>query len=304
MNRNNFYENQDVGNFVEWLSKSLEQLAIDLKIGISAKVPYGVNSNLIGINSVIEKYQWQASWSDLDSASAVSSCDWDSTARSLSLLSEKIKKSIYLNDDQKAFEVCSNILKWGGERNPKTGARKFLTEKLNNGQLIAYLSNAKQTFNLEKASLNQLESIQLVNSMMTKIYALNSDDGLPIYDTRVAAAIAGLVEIFRQRTSQDWQSVPELLAFPVPPEDAKSERRRLKYLDANSLVPKPELLNYSSPNTISRWASAKIRLGWIIQLTLERNSNLLTNQMHSRQHAFEAALFMIGYDIRSLFKNI
>jgi hypothetical protein len=45
-------------------------------------------------------------------------------------------------------------------------------------------------------------------------------------------------------------------------------------------------------------------LGWIITEVLKRNPALLSNQEHSRNHAFEAALFMIGYDVRSLSANL
>jgi hypothetical protein len=304
MNSQDFYNNIEVSGFVEWLSIELEDLTFSLSIGKSAKAPYGVNAKVTGINEVIKKYQWKASWLDDSTGNAITSCGWDTTAKSLNLLSEKLKLSLMSNDAETAFKACANVFAWGGERNPQTGARKFLANKLNNGQLIDYLKATQTTFKLESADLANLKSVELVNSMLTKVYALQSEDGLPIYDTRVAVAIAGLIEIYRLKTNQSWTEVPHLLAFPVPPEDAKSQRRRVKYLNPNALAPKPEMLSYLGKNTPMQWASAKIRLGWIITEVLKRNPKLLSNQAHSRQHAFEAALFMIGYDVRSLSANL
>lgn len=304
MNSQNFYSNTEVSGFVEWLSVELEHLIFSLSIGKSAKVPYGVNAKVTGINEVIRKYQWKASWLDDSTGDSITSCGWDTTAKSLNLLSEKLKLALLSNEAETAFKACANVFSWGGERNPKTGARKFLAEKFDQGELVDYLKGAQATFCLKSANLTNLEPIELVNSMLTKVYALQSDDGLPIYDTRVAVAIAGLVEIYRLKTNQSWLEVPNLLAFPVPPEDAKSQRRRVKYLNPNALAPKPEMLSYISKKTPTQWASAKIRLGWIITEVLKKNPTLLSNQEHSRHHAFEAALFMIGYDVRSLSANL
>jgi hypothetical protein len=304
MNSQDFYNDIEVNGFVEWLSVELEQLTFDLSIGKFAKTPYGVKAKVIGINEVIKKYQWKASWLDESTGNSIASCGWDTTAKSLNLLSQKLKHALLTNDAETAFKACTYVFSWGGERNPKTGARKFLVEKLEKRELIDYLKNAQATFSLDSANLTNLEPIELVNSMLTKVYALQSDDGLPIYDTRVAVAIAGLVEIYRLMTSQSWLKVPDLLAFPVPPEDAKKQRRRIKYLNPNAVAPKPEFLSYRSKKTPTQWASAKIRLGWIITEVLRKNPALLSNQDHSRHHAFEAALFMIGYDVRSLSENL
>lgn len=304
MNSQNFYGDIEVNRFVEWLSVELEHLPFNLSIGKSAKAPYGVNAKVVGIDEVIKKYQWKASWLDDSTGNLVASCGWDATASSLNQLSEKLKRALLSNDADLAFKACTNVFAWGGERNTQAGARKFLSEKLANGQFIDYLKTTQKTFKLDTANLQDLKPIELVNSMLTKVYALQSEDGLPIYDTRVAVAIAGLVEIYRLKTKQSWAEVPHLLAFPVPPEDAKSKRRRIKYLNPNALVPKSEMLSYQGKNTPMQWASAKIRLGWIITEVLKRNPKLLSTQAHSRKHAFEAALFMIGYDVRSLSPNL
>lgn len=50
------------------------------------------------------------------------------------------------------------------------------------------------------------------------------------------------------------------------------------------------------------WAQAKIRLGWLLDCVLEKNAKLFANEP-SRMHAFEASLFMIGYDVRCLLEG-
>ncbi len=201
------------------------------------------------------------------------------------------------------MQVCAAILQWGGERNSNTGARHFLNEKLQNESLADYLISAKESFHLQSADLENLGAIESVNSMLSKIYALASEDNLPIYDSRVAAAIASLVEIYRINEEVRWEAVPELLIFPTI-YTQNNQRRCITGLHANALVSESSVLYYGRPDTSRRWASAKVRLGWIIQEVLDQSQDLFNNQRHSRAHAFEASLFMIGYDVGCLSGNL
>lgn len=295
-----FYGDTEAKEFINWLSDKLNELEFNLVIPSSARVPGGVRAVAYGLDEVVSKYKWHSSWKDLETGEEVVSCNWESTGDSLTRLSKVLREGVATKNEAKTFQACCQVFDWGGERNPKVGARRFLSEKLNNSALVDYLCAARQEFCLGSADLNRLSAIEKVNSMLTKVYALLSDDELPIYDTRVAVAIAGLVEVYRIDCKKQWGCVPEVLSFPVPPEGAGTNRRRLKFLNADALTPKPEVLYYTTQTSSLRWVSAKIRLGWIIKAVLKRNCDLLTKQSHARHHAFEAALFMVGYDIRSL----
>jgi len=155
---------------------------------------------------------------------------------------------------------------------------------------------------LECADVDKLAPpVQMMNSMLTKVHALAASDGLPIYDSRVAVAIASLVELYRRQNPCQWTQVPENLRFP------SLDRTR----DVTACF--AQALSHGScaqrgPNTTRPWASAKVRLGWLLNASLEKSQQLSSEElggetMRGRMHAFEAGLFMIGYDARCLVKN-
>lgn len=48
------------------------------------------------------------------------------------------------------------------------------------------------------------------------------------------------------------------------------------------------------------WARSQLELGWIIQVTLAGAPTMFAGSLQERSHCLEAALFMIGYDLRCL----
>ena len=121
-------------------------------------------------------------------------------------------------------------------------------------------------------------------------YAL---DGLPIYDSRVAAAIATLIELWRRDTDRKSTSLPDILKFP-----ATTSTRTV--LDLFPDGKHPSVMVYGHADTVAQWSGAKVRLGWLIKAII-LNGNLF-NQIDEvlRMRAFEASLFMIGYDVTCL----
>lgn len=300
MNRKQFLDDPEVAEFVTWLAAFAGRLRVELNIGRSRRVPEGVVKTVHGFDGVIDAYVWHAGWND-DNNSPVESLDWDSTARSLKRLGETFRAALASQSDEATMRACLAAFEWGGERNIAVGARPFLEAKRASGQLVTYLKATREAFRLSSGRLDQLGAIENVNSMLTKVYALASDDGLPIYDSRVAAAMASLVELFRVRTRRAWRQVPAELLFPTM--DA-APRRKLVGLHAAALISKGAAIYYTQPDMAARWASAKLRLGWIAEDLLRQAPQLLSAQAHSRLHAFEASLFMIGYDVRSLACNL
>ncbi|GJH02728.1 hypothetical protein [Paraburkholderia terrae] len=300
MNQQQYLNDIEVNAFVDWLAGFADRLLVDLNINRSARVPTAVVRNVQGFDNLIDSYIWRANWEDDDGTQVDSLC-WDSTAQSLARLGKRMRAALESQSAEAVMTACAATFRWGGERNAGRGARPFLKEKHANGQLVDYLVAAREAFSLKRGRLDQLHAIELVNSMLTKIYALASGDGLPIYDSRVAAAIASLVEIYRIETHRDWQQVPGKLLFPTM---AAESRRMLVGLHPNALISAGAVIRYQDPNMSARWASAKLRLGWIVEDVLRRAPKLLSSQPHSRHHAFEASLFMIGYDVRCLAPNL
>lgn len=301
--KSDFHRDADVEKFIDWLSNVVESLVVDFSIKNSRRVPGGVNASVVGLDSVIGQYKWAAQWND--SGRIVTSLCWNSTVSSLSRLGGNLRRALNASSDSATFDACCSIFEWGGERNKKVGARPFLEDKVGapNG-LCSYLDQVRKAAELGCANILNLKVVEEMNSMLTKVHAMASVDGLPIYDSRVAAAIACLVEIYRHNSGLNWATIPVCLAFPAIPEDQKKNRRHVGALrSGGAVIPTPGVIRYQDPQRASRWMSASIRLGWIVEEVLSRKPNILNGQV-SRMHAFEACLFMIGYDVKCLRRNL
>lgn len=294
MIREQYLSLPEVTSFTEWLAHRLQSIPVGLTIRSSKFVPGGLRESVRGINAVIDRYQWGA--------------DWGATKMRLNILSSRLQTAVRAADDAAVFSVCDDILDWGGDRNPKVGARPFLARRAGAGELADYLRLCEKHFALDSADLALFEPhvaqsnpVERMNSMMTKIHALLSEDGLPIYDSRVAAAIAALVAMFQQEHAVGWTQVPESLLFPAVSRLRTAQHFKLNALDHGVLLYEPSPQIGASISTL-RWSSAKIRLGWILAEVLRTSPELAANEpdARSRMHAMEAGLFMIGYDVAGL----
>jgi len=226
------------------------------------------------------------------------SCDWRSTRLSLGSLSALLRDAIYRNDnEQSARECLFAVFSWGGIRNRSVGAGRFV-ETLTDAR--AYFAAAAEALTLETATIDSKtlypvseSQPKLMNAMLTKAHALLAEDGLPIYDSRVAASIATLVA--RYVRDRGLLEPPRLLAFPLTD---RAQRRGVP-VEISTDAQRHLSRNDSSRGT-REWTSAKLRLGWITRAVLEASPGLFgQGQLESRMRAFEAALFMTGYDTRA-----
>ena len=288
MNRVAFCKEPDVIVFVTWLAHILPELQIGLCIKKSKFVPGGLNAEVCGIQNIIPNhYVWKAT--------GMETGNWEETTTHLNCLATALQSAVKAPEGDGSLNACGKIIKWGGDRNAKKGATPFLGSLGSN--LSTYISDVGAALNLANADLTAFRPrVCRMNSMLTKIHALNSTDGLPIYDSRVAAAIATLVEMWRQK-SDNRTSIPDLLKFP-----ATLRSRSVTY--AFPCAPTPGVLNYSTTavvRTASEWCSAKVRLGWLMECVLTNSPKLWACEQHpQRMRNFEAALFMIGYDVKCL----
>ncbi len=284
MNREDFFNSVDVNEFVKWLVKNLPRLNILLRINGSRFVPNGLDVVCNGFNQVLQHYVWQSA--------GMQNGDWTNTRTELNGLSAELRTGIGRNDEQATLLVCQKILDWGGNRNPAVGALPFLRDMAGDS-LCGYLRTAGASFKLISADTDQIAPpVIRMNAMLTKVHALYATDGLPIYDSRVAAAIASLVELWRRSTDRVG-ALPPALTFP-----ATTATRTVLRLFPDAVH--PGVLIYGADATVQKWSSAKVRLGWIMDRVLSTAPNtVLLDQSASHQermHAFEASLFMIGYN--------
>ncbi len=286
MKFNTFSRNSDVISFVSWFNENHQSLIINFRILRTRFVPEGIYKSVTGFSSVLKHYRWLAT--------GMHTGDWQETKDKLSTLRISLRKFTKINDSECAFQTCEEILKWGGDRNSYVGAYPFLYGKKENKELTTYLEKSSETLKLEQSNLEELSGIEKMNAMLTKVHAIYSDDGLPIYDSRVAAAIATLIEMWRRASSKEKEALPPELTFP-------STTRTRRVINAYPDAIHPHTISYNQSDSAILWTRAKVRLGWIIKLILKDNPDLFSQESpNDRMHAFEACLFMIGYNVGCL----
>lgn len=283
-----FDKNPHVCAFTKWATQHLSVLPISFNFAASWAVPGGLREDVLGLPGALAKYTWKSE--------GTNSGNWTETVALLGVFHARLRDAIELHDEDATFEVCRGIIKWGGDRTPEKGALPFLRDFAVQKKLVGYLATARADFALAGAKLGGELRVSKMNSMLTKVHALASDDGLPIYDSRVAAAIAALVEMWRRTPESGAQTLPELLEFP-----ATLRSRTVRHFDPNAIAPGVMLYGKAYERRTARnWGEAKIRLGWLMQKILLARQDLFVGTLVERMHAFEASLFMVGYDVACL----
>lgn len=291
INKQMYNANEGGQAFAQWVAEHAATLPIKLNFKSTRFVPGGLQKQVTGLPEALANYVWMSE--------GTTHGNWSETAALLARFRNELSAAISANDDAAACMVCKEIIRWGGDRNPLVGVMPFLLELANQKELVAYLTCTRQDFALDTAALSGALQVCMMNSMLTKIHALASDDGLPIYDSRVAAATGALVELWRRSTGRSAEALPELLSFP-----ATQPTRTVRHLDDTAQAPGLLLCGKAhKARTTRRWAEAKIRLGWLMQRILALQPGMFSGAATThieRMHALEASLFMVGYDVACL----
>ncbi len=291
MNKAEFLASPDVVNFIDWLSTDLSSRTFHLDISSSRFVPSGLKTTVTGVENILSNYRWHTYWLDTRTNEKIASSDWDSTKKSLSRLSKWLNDAVNSGDQKQTFDASLAVLKWGGV----SGASRLMRQLYENNKLIAYLKTVKDLLAVNSDASQSLTSITSKNilkfdSGLTKIHALHENDGSPIYDSRVAAAISLLYQLYRETAPS---SVKSSLSFPCG--SARGDQLR----NPGDLGFKKSRAFYYEI-AAHEWAQTQLQLGWIFSDLLQKNPMLFQKEgdLAARAHALEASLFVIGYDLR------
>lgn len=194
-------------------------------------------------------------------------------------------------DQKQTFDAARGIMNWGGV----SGASNLLKELHKSNRLISYLMSVRQLLAVNGLPTQRISDINSKNilkfdSGLTKIHALHENDGSPIYDSRVAAAISLLYQLYRETAPS---SVKSSLSFPCG--SARGDQLR----NPGDLgFKKSRAFYYGIAD--HEWAQTQLQLGWIFSDLLQKNPMLFQKEgdLAARAHALEASLFVIGYDLR------
>ena len=178
-------------------------------------------------------------------------------------------------DQLQFIDNAQEILEWG-----KIPKRKNLLDEWKRWkpvQLQVYIANVKGGFDPARADTNDLGWVKFMGSGFSKIYSALIP-GLPIYDSRVACALACLVESYCQGVG--LSRVPSQLDLGIPGGQGNKAGRC-----------KPSI-RYDQK---SKYAKANLQFAWLMQALAVEPGEFDNVPEHRRVDALQSALFMLGY---------
>lgn len=258
----------------------------------------------------IDKYSWPSSFISpensygyFENSKEVKCESWFDTKKCLQSLSKGLKKSVDRQEEKDILQWCDSILSWGmgGRKKPTMNKLFNLSDK---EELYQYLQNIRKITDNEKSTL--LAMVQLfekattdantsgwMSSGLSKIISLISDK-IIILDSRVGAILCEYINDYLNENHMD--SIPCELKFSWA-EGPEPTRRKPSPLKNGE--------NHSPFSRDSSWYEQQVRASWLIRAILEENSNLFHDDggIVERIHAFEASLFMLGYNLNDTSKE-
>ena len=194
----------------------------------------------------------------------------------LDSLSSLLRQAADQGSATEFLKVAIAVVDWGGVRRNRARLKKLGADAL-----AVVLADAAR-LNPASADLSQLGEVSHLNSGFSKIHALLNDE-FPIYDSRVACALASMVRRYCEENCRD--AVPPQLAFSIPPSRGRFKRN-----------PSAGALHF--PNT--RWGDAKqyansnVIAAWLLA-DLAQCGQFGTLPSDRRLLALQSAMFMLGY---------
>lgn len=144
--------------------------------------------------------------------------------------------------------------------------------------LAELICDIKRRLNPANADTDGLRGFKYMRSGYSKIYSALIP-GFPIYDSRVACALACLVEIYRQDAG--LPKTPALLNLGIPPGRGNDGGR----------CPSPRIY----PSQESKYARANLQFAWLMQGLDAEPGDFAPVPAGRRVDALQSALFMLGY---------
>lgn len=201
---------------------------------------------------------------------------YDDTIAVLSDLTDALRTSAANEDAGTFLEAAIAVVRWGGVRRNEMRLREL------GANALPDLGAAAEQLRPTVADLDRLDRVRDMNAGFSKIYSLLID-GFPIYDSRVACALASLVRLYCEE--RDLRSVPPLLEFGIPASRGNMSRDPsagdLRFPRLWAGHPRP-------------YAVSNLKAAWLLDALAEKSPFAELDSKH-RLFAIESAMFMIGY---------
>jgi hypothetical protein len=282
MTKQDFLEKKEVYDFISFLISRINHDNSFLHNYITKKPKNGIWECHSIFNSY-EKYSWPFICAIPSTGKVERGSSYSESELVLKQLQKDLRNSLINNKEDHFIKNCIAVLDWGGVIP-------------HNKKRILSTSNIIQEFKhsiylLNNPNLNTNGNFDRIhmNAGYTKIYSLLLDNFI-IYDGRVGAALGLLVRLFLEENH--YNNIPDSLhfAFGAPKISNSNKQELIKRNPSNSKFKFKALANKSS-----RHIENNIRANWLLsKVALESKFSHESNPLRS----LEAALFMIGYDIR------
>ena len=263
MNRIDYVRDPAVCDFVDWFSPLLTGDRL-LKHSWEGKGPAFQCQTIV---EAFQKYRWPNSVNGETFAGTMETFDgFRSVFDEIGSIDTPSKKDRFV---QNAREIVA----WGGINNLRA-LDAWATMPLE--ELQRHVGVAKQSLNPATGVTNGFSGLKFMTSGFSKIYSALVP-GFPIYDSRVACALACLVRIYCKRAN--LIEVPSNLEFRIP---AHRGSRRCR---------QPAIRYYQT----EKYAQTNLRAAWLLGLLIENPGKFSEVDAPYRLDALQSALFMIGY---------
>ena len=265
MKRDAYLHDRDVKDFLAWAAPFVTG---DERLDHSWTSPRWGTRCFETLFDAFERYEWKFSGGDVEGKG------YDETVAFLDGLRERLRTSQTQKDAAAFLEAALAVVDWGKvSKNP--------LRKLDREALPRLTANA-DLLNPATADLDSLSAVDLMNSGFSKVYSLLVD-GFPIYDSRVACALASLVWLFCHERSRE--AVPETLRLGILPAMTKKGSRDPSC--GPFVFPK---VRYPGK---TRYARSNVMAAWLLG---EMAQSAPFSRERDPLHALQSALFMVGYE--------
>ena len=180
-------------------------------------------------------------------------------------------------DDADSFlGAAVAVLEWGRVRRSERRLRAL------GARAVDELTETARRLDPAEADLHRLSEVSLINSGFSKIYSLLLE-GFPIYDSRVACALASLVRLFCEETGRG----------PEVPTRSRSAFRPARH--ARVVIPPAVRCVFPKIWTPRRYAESNLMAAWLLDVLSQQSP--FAELASERQRALQSAMFMVGYTV-------
>lgn len=269
MDREAYRDDADVRAFLDW-AKPL--VTGDRTLDHSWASPKWGTRSFETLYDAYEQYEWKFSV-DLPERGKCEGKRYKETVSFLTDLKTQLRESQEQGDMDRFLKAANAVLEWGHVYRSETLSRL-------GDEVIPHLTANADRLDPARADLDHLVGLKPMSAGFSKLYSLLVDC-FPIYDSRVACALASLVRWFCHERGRD--AVPETLKIGVP-------------LDRASVCRDPSCKHLSfkriSPGSTTRYARSNVMAAWLLG-ELAKHPPFCGED--DPLHALQSAMFMIGY---------